>query len=204
MHTVSGLAWFHLIFPIVADSRCPSNQGNLKLKHGGVRRIKESHSSLESIHVPHIQGTDRHAVIQLPPILDDYLAPDTPVRVIDAFDLGAPDLLDRHRLGFTRAVAPRMGRPADHPADLLTRYGYGYLNRVRSSRLLEREAQRTVERMWLLTQRTPDVTTIADVRNDTLQPIRAVCRAFTLVCNVSNGCISTKNNGLRRALSAFW
>ena len=128
--------------------------------------------------VPHIQGTDRHAVIQLPPVLDDYLAADNPVRVIDVF----VDQLDLQTLGFTRAVAPRMGRPAYHPADLLKLYVYGYLNRIRSSRLLEREAQRNVELMWLLKQLTPDFKTIADFRKDNLQPIRAVCREFTLLC----------------------
>jgi transposase len=128
--------------------------------------------------VPHIQGADRHAVIQFPPLLDDYIAPDNPVRVIDAF----VDQLDLQTLGFTRAVAPRMGRPAYHPADLLKLYVYGYLNRTRSSRLLEREAQRNVEVMWLLKQLTPDFKTIADFRKDNLQPIRAVCREFTLLC----------------------
>ncbi len=128
--------------------------------------------------VPHIQGADRHAVIPFPPILDDYIAADNPVRVIDAF----VDQLDLQTLGFTRAVAPQMGRPAYHPADLLKLYVYGYLNRTRSSRLLEREAQRNVEVMWLLKQLTPDFKTIADFRKDNLQPIRAVCREWTLLC----------------------
>lgn len=128
--------------------------------------------------VPHIQGADRQAVIQFPPVLDDYLAADNPVRVIDAF----VDQLDLQTLGFTRAVAPRLGRPAYHPADLLKLYVYGYLNRTRSSRLLERETQRNIEVMWLLKQLTPDFKTIADFRKDNLQPIRAVCREFTLLC----------------------
>ncbi len=127
--------------------------------------------------MPHIQGADRHAVIEFPPVLDDYRAPDNPVRVIDAF----VDQLDLQTLGFIRAVAPRMGRPAYHPADLLTLYVYGSLNRTRSSRLLEREAQRNIEVMWRLKQLPPDFKTSADFRKDNLQPIRAVCRAFTVL-----------------------
>lgn len=112
--------------------------------------------------MPHIQGADRHAVIQFPPTLDDYIAPDNPVRVIDAF----VDQLDLQTLGFTRVVASHTGRPAYHPGDLLKLYIYGYLNRIRSSRLLERETQRNVEVMWLLKQLTPDFKTIADFRKD--------------------------------------
>ncbi len=129
--------------------------------------------------MPHIQGVDRHAVIQFPPTLDDYITSDNPVRVIDAF----VDQLDLHILGFTRAVAARTGRPAYHPGDLLKLYIYRYLNRIRSSRLLERETQRTVEVMWLVKQLTPDFKTIADFRKDNLEPRRAVCREFTLLCN---------------------
>ncbi len=128
--------------------------------------------------MPHIQGADRHAVIQFPPVLDDYIAPDNPVRVIDAF----VDQLDLQSLGFTRAVAARTGRPAYHPGDLLKLYIYGYLNRTRSSRLLERETQRNVELMWLLKQLTPDFKTIAAFRKQNLQAIRGVCREFTLLC----------------------
>ncbi len=128
--------------------------------------------------MPHIQGADRHAVIQFPPILDDYIAADNPVRVIDAF----VDHLDLQTLGFTRVVAARTGRPAYQPADLLKLYIYGYLNRTRSSRLLERETQRNVEVMWLLKQLRPDFKTIANFRKDNLEAIRAVCREFSLLC----------------------
>ncbi len=128
--------------------------------------------------VPHIQGTDRHAVIQFPPVLDDYIAADNPVRVIDAF----VDQLDLQTLGFTRVVAARTGRPAYQPADLLKLYIYGYLNRTRSSRLLERETQRNVEVMWLLKQLMPDFKTIANFRKDNLLPLQAVCREWTLLC----------------------
>ncbi len=128
--------------------------------------------------MPHIQGADRHTVIQFPPILDDYITPDNPVRVIDAF----VDQLDLQALGFARAVPARTGRPAYHPGDLLKLYVYGYLNRTRSSRLLEREAHRNVEVMWLLKRLTPDFKTIADFRKDNLAALRGVCREVTLLC----------------------
>src|SRR5258707_10834696 len=90
--------------------------------------------------------------------------------------------LDLKARGFRRAVAPTTGRPAYHPADLLKLYIYGYLNRLRSSRLLERETRRNLELMWLLKKLTPDFKTIADFRKDNLQPIQKVCRTFTLLC----------------------
>jgi transposase len=128
--------------------------------------------------MPHIQGTTRDEVLLFPPSLDEYITDDNPVRFIDAF----VDQLDLHQLGFTRAVASPLGRPAYHPADLLKLYIYGYLNRLRSSRLLERETRRNVELMWLLKKLTPDFKTIADFRKDNLVPIQKVCREFTLLC----------------------
>ena len=90
--------------------------------------------------------------------------------------------LDLVELGFARATPAATGRPAYDPADLLKLYIYGYLNRVRSSRMLEREAGRNVEVMWLLSKLTPDFKTIADFRKDNLAAIKAVCREFTLLC----------------------
>ena len=112
------------------------------------------------------------------PSLDEYITEDNPVRFIDAF----VDQRDLHALGFTRAIAAPTGRPAYHPGDLLKLYIYGYLNRIRSSRLLERERQRNVEVMWLLKKLTPDFKTIADFRKDNLVALRGVCREFTLLC----------------------
>jgi transposase len=86
------------------------------------------------------------------------------------------------RRSASSAVAAPAGRPAYHPGDLLKLYLYGYLNRVRSSRLLERETQRNLEVMWLLKKLTPDFKTIADFRKDNLTAIRGVCREFTLLC----------------------
>src|SRR6266498_1018023 len=128
--------------------------------------------------MPHIHGAPRDQVLLFPPSLDEYITDDNPVRFIDAF----VDQLDLHQLGFSRAVASPLGRPAYHPADLLKLYIYGYLNRLRSSRLLERETRRNLELIWLLKKLTPDFKTIADFRKDNLVPIQKVCRTFTLLC----------------------
>ena len=126
----------------------------------------------------HIRGADRSESLLFPPALDDYITQDNPVRFIEAFVLSR-NLVE---LGFTRATPAATGRPGYDPADLLKLYIYGYLNRVRSSRLLEREAARNVEVMSLLGRLTPDFKTIADFRCDNLEAIKAVCREFTLLC----------------------
>src|SRR5215211_1012693 len=128
--------------------------------------------------MPHIHGASRDEVLLFPPSLDEYITDDNPARFIDAF-VDQLDLLD---LGFSRAVASPLGRPAYHPGDLLKLYIYGYLNRLRSSRLLERETRRNLELIWRLKKLTPDFKTIADFRKDNLQPIQKVCRTFTLLC----------------------
>lgn len=128
--------------------------------------------------MPHVQGQARDAVVLFPPCLDEYITPDNPVRFIDAF----VDQLDLQALGFARVIAADTGRPAYHPGDLLKLYVYGYLNRVRSSRQLERETQRNVEVMWLLKKLTPDFKTIADFRARHPGAIKAVCGEFTLLC----------------------
>lgn len=128
--------------------------------------------------MPHLHGTARDAELHFPPTLDEYITPDNPVRFIDAF----VDQLDLQALGFKRAVANPLGRPAYAPADLLKLYLYGYLNRIRSSRLLEREALRNLEVMWLLKKLTPDFKTIADFRKDHHILFKPVFREFTLLC----------------------
>ena len=125
-----------------------------------------------------VQGIQREQMVMFPELLDDYIADDNPVRFIDAF----VDSLDLRALGFERAVPKETGRPPYHPGDLLKLYVYGYLNRIRSSRRLEREAQRNVETMWLLGKLAPDHKTIADFRRDNGKPIRAVFREFTVLC----------------------
>ncbi len=126
----------------------------------------------------YIEGADRQQAWLLPERLEDYVNADNPVRFLDAF----VDSLDLIMIGFQRATPSATGRPAYDPGDLLRLYLYGYLNRLRSSRRLEREAQRNVELLWLLRQLHPDFKTIADFRKDNLQPLRAVCREFTLLC----------------------
>ena len=125
-----------------------------------------------------IEGEDRQQVTLLPECLDDYIGEDNPVRVVDAF----VEELDLLALGFEGADPAATGRPAYHPAVLLKIYIYGYLNRIQSSRRLEREAQRNVELMWLTGRLAPDFKTIADFRHDNGAGIRNVCRRFVGLC----------------------
>src|SRR6202165_590199 len=125
-----------------------------------------------------IEGEDRNQVTLLPECLDDYVAEDNPVRVIDVFI----DELDLTGLGFEGVAPADTGRPAYHPAVLLKIYVYGYLNRLQSSRRLERETQRNVELIWLSGRLAPDFKTIADFRKDNGQAIRNVCREFIVLC----------------------
>ncbi len=126
----------------------------------------------------YIRGLTRNQVMLFPESVEDYITEDNPVRFIDAF-VGH---LDLGELGFQRAQPAETGRPAYDPGDLLRLYLYGYLNRVRSSRMLERESKVNLEVMWLLGKLTPDFKTIADFRRDNLAAIKAVCREFTLLC----------------------
>ncbi len=125
-----------------------------------------------------IEGEDRTQSALLPECLDDYVGEDNPVRAIDAF----VDQLDLKQLEFARAEPKATGRPAYHPATLLKIYIYGYLNRIQSSRRLEREAQRNLELIWLTGRLTPDFKTIADFRKDNGSAIQRVCREFVLLC----------------------
>jgi transposase len=118
----------------------------------------------------------------LPECRDDYIAEDNPVRVVDVF----VDELDLGVLGFTGIDPAATGRPAYHPAVLLEIYIYGYLNRIQSSRRLEREAQRNVELMWLTGRLAPDFKTIAGFRHDNGKAIRKVCGEFVLLCRKLN------------------
>ena len=130
----------------------------------------------------YIEGVDRSQNILFPAALDDYIAEDNAVRVIDAF----VDTLDLEALGFNGTRPADTGRPSYHPSVLLKLYIYGYLNRVQSSRRLEREAQRNVELMWLTGRLTPDFKTIADFRKDNGEAIRGVCKQFVFICQRLN------------------
>jgi transposase len=125
-----------------------------------------------------IEGADRGQSTLFPERLEDYVAEDNPVRVIDVF----VDELDLGQLGFGGVVPEATGRPGYHPSVLLKLYVYGYLNRVQSSRRLEREAGRNVEVMWLTGRLVPDHKTIADFRKDNGPAIRKVCARFVALC----------------------
>ena len=121
-----------------------------------------------------VAGADRGQTTLLPECLDDYIEESNSVRVVDAF----VDALDLAELGFEGVTPAATGRPAYHPSTLLKLYIYGYLNRVQSSRRLEREAGRNLEAMWLLGRLVPDHKTIADFRKDNGPGIRKVCARF--------------------------
>ena len=125
-----------------------------------------------------IEGVDRNQTTLFPDRLEDWIDEDNPVRVIDVF-VDEQDLFD---LGFERVVPHWTGRPGYHPSSLLKLYIYGYLNRVQSSRRLEREAGRNVEVMWLLGRLAPDHKSIADFRKDNGGAIRKVCAEFVVLC----------------------
>ena len=129
-----------------------------------------------------VEGGDRRQATLLPDSLEDYVTEDNPVRVVDVFI----DELDLEALGFS-GVAPEVtGRPAYHPATLLKIYLYGYLNRIQSSRRLERESQRNIELMWLTGRLMPDFKTIANFRKDNGLAIRGACRQFIVLCRQLN------------------
>ncbi len=127
-----------------------------------------------------VEGTDRGQSTLFPECLGDWISEDNPVRVIDVF----VDELDLAGLGFNGVEPEVTGRPSYHPSVLLKLYIYGYLNRVQSSRRLEREAGRNVEVMWLTGRLAPDHKTIADFRKDNGTAIRKVCARFVALCRM--------------------
>jgi transposase len=127
-----------------------------------------------------VEGTDRAQTTLFPECLEDWIGEDNPVRVIDVF----VDELELAELGFKGVEPEETGRPSYHPSVLLKLYIYGYLNRVQSSRRLEREALRNVEVMWLTGRLAPDHKTIADFRKDDGAAIRKVCTRFVALCRM--------------------
>ena len=123
-------------------------------------------------------GVDRGQSTLLPEFLDEWIDESNPVRAVDAF----VDALDLGKLGFEGVVPEVTGRPSYHPSALLKLYIYGYLNRVQSSRRLERETGRNLEVIWLLGRLVPDDRTIADFRKDNGSAIRKVCAQFVALC----------------------
>jgi len=125
-----------------------------------------------------IEGENRFQSTLFPESLEDYIAEDNAIRVVDAF----VNKLDLKQLGFDRAEPSATGRPGYQPGTMLKIYVYGYLNRIHSSRRLERESHRNVELIWLTGRLMPDFKTIADFRKDNRQAIRRVCMEFVGVC----------------------
>lgn len=128
-----------------------------------------------------IEGANRQQITLLPESLDEYIDEENPVRIVDLF----VDQLDLGSQGFSVEPAAT-GRPSYHSSTLMKLYVYGYLNRIQSSRRLEREAQRNIELMWLLGRLSPDFKTIADFRRDNGAGIRNVCRQFIVLCRQLN------------------
>ena len=128
-----------------------------------------------------IEGENRFQSTLFPDRLDDYIAEDNDVRVIDYF----VDRLDLNEQGF-RSEPSQFGAPGYDPAVMLKLYVYGYLNRIQSSRRLERECGRNVELMWLTGRLAPDFKTIADFRKDNAKAVRSVCREFVMLCRKLN------------------
>ena len=129
-----------------------------------------------------VHGEARSQMSLLPECLDDYVSEDNPVRVVEAF----VDALNLEKLGFSGVVPQVTGRPSYHPSVMLKIYIYGYLNRVHSSRRLERECQRNIELMWLTGRLAPDFKTIANFRKDNGLGIRGACKQFVRVCRDLN------------------
>jgi transposase len=125
-----------------------------------------------------VEGIDRGQSTLLPECVEDWISEDNPVRVIDVF----VDGLDLGEMAFEGIDPAATGRPAYHPSVLLKLYIYGYLNRVQSSRRLEREAGRNLEVLWLLGRLAPDHKTIADFRKDNGVALRKVCAGFVELC----------------------
>ena len=130
----------------------------------------------------HIKGQSRTQTTLFPEAIDDFVTEDNPIRVIDLF----VDQLDLLALGFEAVNAQLTGRPGYHPATMLKLYIYGYLNRIQSSRRLEKESHRNVELMWLLERLRPDFKTIANFRKDNGKGIKNVCRKFVELCRQLN------------------
>ena len=130
----------------------------------------------------HIKGQSRTQRTLCPEAIHDFVTEDNPIRVIDLF----VDQLDLLKLGFEAVNAKLTGRPSYHPATMLKLYIYGYLNRIQSSRRLEKESHRNVELMWLLERLRPDFKTIANFRKDNGKGIKNVCRKFVELCRQLN------------------
>ena len=126
----------------------------------------------------YITGINREQATLFPELIDDYISFENPVRFIDAF----VEQMDLSAMGFKHSEIKETGRPPYNPKDHLKLYIYGYLNRIRSSRNLERETIRNIEAIWLLKRLSPDHKTISDFRRDNTEPLRKVFKEFIQLC----------------------
>ena len=145
---------------------------------GVVDRMKPARLYLRRAGMGYVDGESRDQAILFPAVMDDYVAENSLVRFIEAFVKS----LDLEKLGFDKSVPAMTGRPAYDPGDLLGLYLYGYVNGIRSSRKLAREAGRNLELIWLLRRLSPDFRTISDFRKNNLEPIKKVFREFLDFC----------------------
>lgn len=126
----------------------------------------------------YIEGVNRQSKITFPEYIDGYIEEDNPVRVIDAF----VESLDMDKLGFKNSIPKDKGRPPYNPKDLLKLYIYGYMNKITSSRKLEKATKTNIEVMWLLRKLTPYNKTISDFRKDNKDAINRVFKEFVALC----------------------
>ena len=126
----------------------------------------------------YIEGINRKSKIAFPEYIDDYITEDNPVRIIEAF----VESLNMIELGFTNAIPKDKGRPGYDPKDLLKLYIYGYMNKITSSRNLEKATQTNIEVMWLLRRLSPDFKSISDFRKDNKKTIKLVFNQFVALC----------------------
>jgi len=126
----------------------------------------------------YIEGINRKSKIVFPEYIDDYITEDNPVRIIDAF----VETLNLIELGFKNSIPKNKGRPGYNPEDLLKLYIYGYMNKIMSSRSLEKATQTNIEVMWLIRRLTPDFKTIAEFRKNNKEAINLVFKQFVILC----------------------
>ena len=126
----------------------------------------------------YIEGVHRKSKILIPEYVDDYITEDNPVRIIDAF----VESLDVAELGFTNSTPKNKGRPGYNPVDLIKLYIYGYMNKITSSRYLEKATLTNIEVMWLMRRLTPDFKTIAEFRKNNKEAINLVFKQFVTLC----------------------
>ena len=126
----------------------------------------------------YIEGHSRDQTTLFPEVIDDYISEDNPVRFLDVF----VDNLNLKELGFKKAIENATGRPPYHPGDMLKLFIYGYINRIRTGRTLEKGTHCNLEIIWLIRKLKPDFKTICDFRKDNQQAIKKVCREFILLC----------------------